>query len=154
MTRNRRYKTEVRVYQAAAGTPFMVARRQLALLAEVMQEHPLLTPYGIGVFEPWRFTRSEREAELAANREQFAGREAVVMETVVWLRENITPIVTPNFSSYSVKHVMEHATGLYVANGEFIAAALIADYTFRYDQPNVLFGMSARDMKRVQSALR
>jgi hypothetical protein len=155
MTRNRRYKAEVRAHQAATGTPYMVARRQIASpLAEAMQQHPLLTPYGIGVFEPRRFTRSEREVELAANRDQLAGREAVVMETVAWLHENITPIKTPNFSSYSVKHVMERTTGLYVTNGEFIAAALIADYTFRYYQPNVLFGMSARDMKRVQSALR
>jgi hypothetical protein len=29
-----------------------------------------------------------------------------------------------------MKHVMEHATGKYVTNGEFIAAALIAGCTF------------------------
>jgi hypothetical protein len=71
------------------------------------------------------------------------------METAEWLRENITPIKTPTFSSYTVKHVMQRVTGVYVTNGEFIAAALVAGYTFKYDQPNVLFGMSARDLRRM-----
>ncbi|QTI50305.1 hypothetical protein [Streptomyces nojiriensis] len=44
---------------------------------------------------------------------------------------------------------MERTTRTYVANGVFIAAALIAGYTFKYEQPNVLFGMSRRDLKRM-----
>ncbi|RSN48287.1 hypothetical protein [Actinomadura sp. WAC 06369] len=156
MTRDRRRKAEIRVYQAAAGTPYMVARRQVALptLAEVMQQHPQLNYFGIGVFEPLRKTAEQRRTELAAGREELAGSEAVVMETAAWLRENITPIKTPTVGSYGMKHVMEHATGVYVTNGEFIAAALIAGYTFKYTVPNVLFGMSARDVKRMNSAPR
>ncbi|MGW2395815.1 hypothetical protein ACWCYY_04615 [Kitasatospora sp. NPDC001664] len=72
-------------------------------------------------------------------------------ETVAWLGENVTRIETPTASSYGVKHVMERAGGAYVTNGVFIAAALIAGYPFKYDQPNVLFGMSARDLNRLRS---
>ncbi|WP_329254890.1 hypothetical protein OG223_29230 [Streptomyces sp. NBC_01478] len=149
MTTNRRRKAEIHAHQAATGTAYLVARRQVAALAEVMQQHPWLNSFGIGVFDPLRKTAEQRRTDLAAGREELAGSGATVMETAAWLRENITPIKTPTASSYSVKHVMERATGRYVTNGEFIAAALVAGYTFKYVQPNVLFGMSARDLKRM-----
>lgn len=155
MTRNRRRKAVIRAYQAATGTAYMVARRQLPpqTVAEVMQQHPRLGSFGIGVFAPMRKTAEQRRVELTADREELAGSEAIVQTTAAWLRENITPIKTPTVSSYSVKHVMQRATGIYVTNGEFIAAALIAGYTYKYAQPNVLFGMSARDLKRINSAI-
>ncbi len=154
MTRNRRRKAEIRTRQAATGTAYMVARRQITppTLAGVMQHHPLLHTFGIGVFEPRGKTPEQRQAEFAAGRVDLAGREAAVLETAAWLRENITPIKTPTVDSYGMKHVMERATHTYVTNGEFIAAALIAGYPFRYVQPNVLFGMSARDVRRVDPA--
>jgi hypothetical protein len=149
MTTNRRRKAEIHAHQAATGKPYLVARRQIIALAEVMQQHPRLNSFGIGVFDPLRKTAEQRRTELAAGREELAGGMTMVMETAAWLRENITPIKTPTVSSYTVKHVMERATGRYVTNGEFIAAALVAGYTFKYDQPNVLFGMSARDLRRM-----
>ena len=122
-------------------------------LTDVMQLHPLLGEFGIGVWDlrvPRGATPEQRRATLAADREELAGREDTVAETAAWLRENITPIKTPGVNSYGMKHVMERATGRYVTNGEFIAAALIAGYAFRYTEgPNVLFGMSARDVRRV-----
>ncbi|WP_405536006.1 hypothetical protein OG787_20840 [Streptomyces sp. NBC_00075] len=149
MTRDRRRKAEIHAHQATTGTPYLVARRQIAALAEVMQQHPRLNSFGIGVFNPLRKTAEQPRTELAARREELAGGVVMVMETVEWLRENITPIKTPTVSSYTVKHVMQRATGRYVTNGVFIAAALVAGYTFKYEQPNVLFGMSARDLKRM-----
>jgi hypothetical protein len=134
----------------------MAARRQITppALAEAMQEHPLLSSFGIGVYAPRRKTPEQRRTELAAGREDLAAREAMVLETAAWLRENITPIKTPTVGSYGMKHVMERATGRYVTNGEFIAAALIVGYTFKYTEPNVLFGMSARDVMRIDSSTR
>lgn len=44
---------------------------------------------------------------------------------------------------------MERVTGRYVTKGEFIAAALVVGCTFKYAQPDVLFGMSAADLKRM-----
>ncbi len=77
------------------------------------------------------------------------------MEIVAWLHDNITPIKTPTFSSYGLKHVLERSLGgWYVTNGEFIAAALIAGYPYKHDAPNPLFGMSARDIKRLEQAAR
>ncbi len=157
MTTNRRQKAEIRARQAATGTAYMVARRQITppTLAEVMQEHPLLNSFGIGVFDPRRKTSEQRRAEFAAGREELVAREATVLEIAAWLRENITPIKTPNFDSYGMKHVVERVVGEYITNGEFIAAALIAGYSFKYGEgPNMQFGMSARDVKRVNSAAR
>ncbi|MEU9334170.1 hypothetical protein AB0D49_13580 [Streptomyces sp. NPDC048290] len=125
-----------------------MAYRQITppTLAEVMQQHPQLGSFGIGVFNASRKTAGQRQAELAADRAKLAGREAIVMETAAWLWENITSTGTPTVSSYTVLHVVERATGRYVSNGDVIAAALIAGYSFEYDQPNVLFGMSDRDL--------
>ena len=152
MTSNRRRKAEIRTFQAATGVPYMEARRQTALptLAEVMEEHPLLNDFGIGAFDPWRKTGQQRLDEIAAGRVRLAASEDRVMEIVFWLRDNITPIKTPKFSSYGLKHVLEHSPcGWYVTNGEFIAAAFIAGYPYKYDAPNPLFGMSARDVRRL-----
>ncbi|GKQ37626.1 hypothetical protein [Streptomyces sp. A012304] len=149
MTDDRRRKAEIRALQAATGLPYLEARRQITAFAEVMRQHPRLNSFGIGVFASHRLTAEQRRDELAVGREELAGRVAVVVETAAWLRENITPIRTPVVSSYTVKHVMQRTTGRYATNGEFIAAALVAGYAFRYDQPNVLFGMSRRDLSRL-----
>src|SRR5690242_3795296 len=102
MTRNRRHKAEIRAHQATTGTAYMVARRQITspTLAEVMQQHPLLSSFGIGVYETRRKTPEQRRTELAAGREELAAGEARVLETVAWLRENIAPIKTPTVGSY------------------------------------------------------
>ncbi|MFJ3902306.1 hypothetical protein [Streptomyces sp. NPDC090025] len=154
MTADRRRKAAIHAHQKATGLPYMVARRQVNDLDAVMQRHPLLNDFGIGVFEPFRKTAEQRRAELDSDRESLLAGVGKVWETVAWLSQNIAPIKTPTVSSYGVKHVMERATGTYVTNGEFIAAALLADYTFTYHQHNVLFGMSGRDLKRVTEASR
>jgi hypothetical protein len=52
-----------------------------------------------------------------------------------------------------MKHVVERAIGKYVTNGAFIAAGFVAGHPFEYTAgPNVLFGMSARDVERIDSA--
>ncbi|HEY9373078.1 hypothetical protein [Streptomyces sp.] len=153
MTRNRRQKTAIRAHQAATETTYLNARRrQLSwpALAKVMEQHEKLNDFGIGVFNPLRMTAEQRRAELAADREKLLRSEDLVTKTGLWLRDNITPIKTPTAGSYTVKHVMEQATGAYATNGVFIAAALIVGYTFRYDPPNVRFGMSERDLNRLR----
>ncbi|WP_067504480.1 hypothetical protein [Actinoplanes sp. TFC3] len=157
MTKNRRGKAEVRSFQAATGLPYMEARRQVTLptLAEVMQQHPQLNDFGIGAFDPWRKTAQQRRDEIAVGRVRLASQEDTVMDVVSWLRDNITPIKTLTFSSYGAKHVLERAPGgWYVSNGEFIAAALIVGYPYRHDAPNTLFGMSRRDVRRLEQAAR
>lgn len=77
-----------------------------------------------------------------------------MLDAADWLRANINPIKTPRLGSYGLKHMLERATDDYISNGEFIAAALIVGYPHRYRQPNVLFGMSARDVKRITKSRR
>nr|WP_221378305.1 hypothetical protein [Actinoplanes polyasparticus] len=63
---------------------------------------------------------------------------------------NVAAIKTPATGSYGMKHVVEDVLGEYVANGELIAAALMAGYPMRYDGgPSATFGMSRRDVETV-----
>ncbi|WP_418960190.1 hypothetical protein [Streptomyces tritici] len=149
MTQNHRQKLWIRAFQAATGTTYLNARRRQLYwptLAEVMEEHPKLGAFGIGVFDSPRLPAPQRRAELAVERERLRRHEDLVVETALWLRDHITPIKTPTAGSYGVKHTIERATGVYLPNGVLIAAAFIVGYPFRYDQPNVLFGMSRRDL--------
>ena len=70
------------------------------------------------------------------------------MKTALWRRDDVTPIKTSTVGSYGVKDSIERATGEYLPNGVLIASAFIVGYPFRYDQPNVWFGMSQRDLNK------
>ena len=50
-----------------------------------------------------------------------------------------------------MKYVMERHAGKNATNGEFTAAALVAGYPHKYPErgPNMLFGMNARSIKRL-----
>lgn len=119
-------------------------------LAEVMEQHPQLNSFGLGVFDPSGKPGRVRDAELAKGRAELAEREARVYEIVAWLRDNLRPIQTPRWDSYGLKHLVEDQLG-YITNGELIAAALIVGYSYRYRTPNVEFGISARDIRRFKS---
>jgi len=153
MTSNRARKRETRAHQAETDTRYVVALRETRprTLAEVMEEHPLLNYFGIGAFNTLRKTPEERRVEVAAQRDELAAHEKGVAEVAAWLRQNIAPIKTPGIGSYSLKHLIEKQMGRYVSNGEAIAAALIVKYAFRYETPNVAFGMSRRDVNRLRT---
>ncbi|MEU3418624.1 hypothetical protein [Streptomyces murinus] len=153
MTQNRRQKLWIRAVQAATDTTYSNARRRqlnLPTLAEVMEEHKRLGNFGIGVFDSPRLATEQRRAKLAVEREHLRRNEDLVVETALWLRDNIMPIKTPTVGSYGVKHLIEQATGAYLPNGVLIASAFIVGYPFRYDQPNVRFGMSQRDLNKLR----
>ncbi|MFI8952638.1 hypothetical protein ACIGO6_39990 [Streptomyces sp. NPDC053750] len=153
MTQNHRQKSWIRAFQAATGTTYLNARRRQLnwpALAEVMEEHERLGNFGIGVFNSPRLAAEQRRAQLAIEREHLRRNEELVAKTALWLRDNITPIRTPTADSYGVKHLIERATGTYLPNGVLIASAFIVGYPFRYDQPNVRFGMSRRDLNKLR----
>ncbi len=128
----------------------MVTNEPTLSLTEVMDQHPQLTAFGIGIFDSPGKTPDERRAAFSEGRRELRANEVGVVEIATWLNENITPIKTPTVGSYHVKHVAERAMGKYVTNGELIAAALVAGYTIRYAKgPNPLLGMSERDLKRI-----
>jgi hypothetical protein len=124
-------------------------------LTEVMELHPLLIRSGFGIAWEKDQTPDDRRAQLADGRTALADSEDLVREIAVWLRDNVTPIKTPTVGSYGMKHIVEDTIGRYVANGELIAAALSAGYSFRHiDGPNASFGMAARDVDRLRKAAR
>ncbi|WP_280454816.1 hypothetical protein [Nocardia brasiliensis] len=141
---------------AKPRTPAVRARTEygpLLSLAEVMQLHPHLSYRGIDAYRKPSRTHAQWQAELAEERRQLASHESSIVELANWLRTSITPIKTPTVGSYGMKHVAENALGTYVSNGELIAAALMACYPHRYyDGPNLAFGMSARDVRRVRES--
>ena len=49
-------------------------------LAQVMEQHPQLNSFGIGVFDSGSKTPEQRQAELADGRRRLVAREAAVME--------------------------------------------------------------------------
>lgn len=121
-------------------------------LAEVMEQHPELTSFGIGVFDQRHKAPDVRAAEMAKERADLVAGEANVHKVVAWLRDNtLRPTKTPSSNSYALKHLVERRIG-YVTNGEFIAAALIVGYPHLYRTPNVLFGINARDLERVSGS--
>lgn len=119
-------------------------------LALTMDREPHLNLNGFGPGS-YSGTLEERRARAAAWRLQLRARAEQVEEVRDWLQHNIAPRKTLNDDahSYSLKHIAERAMGTYVSNGELIAAAIIAGYTYRrprYGSPNTVFGMSSRSI--------
>ena len=54
--------------------------------------------------------------------------------------------INRNAHSYMLKHLAEAKIGRYVANGQFICAAIHLDFRWKYidDSPNAVFGISQR----------
>ena len=121
-------------------------------LTEVMEQHPQLNSFGIGAYDARSKTPEQRDAETVERRSELLRREPIVMQLVEWLDRNVSSIQTPTQDSYSVKGLIERSRGEYITNGELIAAALIAGYPHKYAVPNVLFGMSQRDLNRARIA--
>lgn len=129
--------------------------RQLAM---VMNREPRLNRFGFG---PGQFARTiqERRAQLAEWRGELRASASHVDEVREWLVLNIEPRQTINADagSYGLKHLAESDLGAYVANGELIAAAIIAEYAYRSgaaDSPNAVFGMSSRSITALRRRVR
>lgn len=154
--RRRRGEPPVQRAESAgpAEAPPAVVFGPMPSLAEIMEQHRLLSYFGFGVFPSIGQTYAQYRVELAAERARLAEHEESVQEIAIWLHDNVRPIMKPTIGSYTMKHVVENAIGRHVSNGELIAAALIAGYPYRGDHPNADFGMSARDVDRLRKAAR
>lgn len=51
-------------------------------------------------------------------------------------------------TSYDLKHDMEHINRLYVTNGQFIVAALLAGFDIKECSPNVSLNVSGQDLRK------
>lgn len=119
-------------------------------LAVVMTMEPSLNFNGFG---PGSFAKSieERKRNFADWRAELRRRAQHVDEVRLWLLANVVPRATrnPDAYSYRLKHLAEEGLGGYVANGEVIAAAIIAGYAYKpdgNDSPNATFAMSSKSI--------
>jgi len=68
-----------------------------------------------------------------------------------WLKDvRHTKGISRRYGSYALKHWVERASGVYIPNGVFIAAAIHAGYRVERigDSPNAFFNMHAADLRR------
>lgn len=124
-------------------------------LESVMAEFPALCSNGMGVFDAHRKSPDARGRELAQQRGELLQHAEHIAHVADFLRARIRPIQTCTVDSYSLKHAVENAMGVYTTNGEAIAAALMAGYPWKHiEGPNVDFGRSAPDYKALPKQAR
>ena len=122
----------------------------------VLAQEATLTRYGLGVFEPWRKTPEQREAEL------IKGREAMLlpyhMGEFIRARDFLSQFahratINTKISSYGLKHQAEQfyrergAGASYVSNGLLIAAAVHLGFKIKQvgDSPNPYFNLGSKN---------
>ncbi|MFE5549461.1 hypothetical protein ACFQ71_37400 [Streptomyces sp. NPDC056534] len=111
-------------------------------LDQLMSDHPTLTSEGYGRST---LVPADKEPELRAG---LASDLTSVQEAAAWIAElGWTSAVSDDSpSSYHLKHVMEDATGQYVTNGAFIAAALLAGVPVKLNGLNPPIGVSPQSL--------
>lgn len=68
-----------------------------------------------------------------------------------WIRANLRHgcRINRQHSSYGLKHVMEGHTGVYVCNGEFIVAMLLAGFKMNTINYNPAFNVFTSDVRSI-----
>lgn len=96
-------------------------------IAEVKAKYPDLTQFGFGGEGEIRMDAVNLCAEWLLKHDGLDRRKTVNTAS----------------SSYGLKHVVERVTGQYIANGEFICAALALGYKIKRlkDNPNACFNI-------------
>ncbi len=73
----------------------------------------------------------------------------IALEVAEWMAENL-PKGACRYSSYGLKHLVEHLVRGYVANGEAIMAAAMLDYPITRDRINAIIKVDGRALRRLQ----
>ena len=96
-------------------------------IKEVQAKHPTLTQFGFGGEGEIRLDAVNLCAEWLLKHDGLDRRKTINTAS----------------SSYGLKHVVERVMGQYVANGEFICAALVLGYKMKKlkDNPNAYFNI-------------
>ncbi len=122
----------------------------------LLQAHPLLSDHGHPGKSRLNRTWEARQAAFLRDREILRASADRVQPAADWLAtlEPTKRADTRSPGSYWLKHVMERATGTYVTNGAFIAAALLLDIPVHvfHDGPNPGVGVSWRSVNRLEAA--
>jgi hypothetical protein len=126
------------------------------LIERAIRAVPNLTYFGAGLYRPETFDAAATAAGIVAGQAQLRAAVHEVALCAEWLDGiGATKRVWRGGSSYGFKHGVEgwlrrQGRPAYIANGSFIAAAVGLDYPFATAGPNVHFGLSLRDLKRVR----
>jgi len=128
-----------------------------ALIEKAILAVPTLTHFGVGLHRPETFDAAAATAGIVAGRAQLRAAVHEVALCAEWLDGiRATKRAWCGGSSYGFKHGVEgwlrrQGRPAYIANGSFIAAAVGSGrYPFVIVGPNVRFGISLRDLKRVR----
>lgn len=124
-------------------------------LAVVLNQEPHLNRFGFGAGAFNRRSLAERRADVAQWRSELRENAEAVEQVREWLVEHIEPrkSINTDLGSYTLKHLAENSLGFYVANGELIAAAIIAGFGYRREDgtsPNATFAMSSRSVNAIR----
>ncbi len=135
------------------------------IVAAALERESRLTYFGIGVFQEHQKRRQAWlngqgpdaiEQELQASRQELARALPEVAASVDWIKQQrLIGSFNRRHSSYGYKHSVERwlrgrGSGVYVANGAFIAAALGMRLDARlhdFGSPNMLFKFSERTVR-------
>lgn len=104
----------------------------------VQAREPCLTAFGFGVYEQDQRTAHDVEVEFRGERDEMLtfpclGEFALCCK---WLgRLTHTKTVNRKFTSYGLKHRVEHMCGTYISNGMFIASAVHMGFLVRRAGP-------------------
>ncbi|WP_454232223.1 hypothetical protein [Mycolicibacterium fortuitum] len=147
MTTNRSHKELVRAAVDATGRNYAEMARLAKQFDTTLEQNPRLSANGLGLSRDPRTTLAQQRADFERHRRELRAGFVSVVRVLLWLQSSIGMIKTPTHSSYYLKHVAEKSLQHYVTNGEFIAAALMADYPMK-DRGglNPLFGVRKRDV--------
>ncbi len=121
----------------------------------VMEAHPLLTHFGMGIYFDRNKTLEERNRDFEANRKSLANAENECERACQFLTHvNARKTIDTRSSSYGLKHAVERymknlaeVENPYVANGSFIVAALHMGFEMapsHAGSPNVCFNFSRK----------
>lgn len=80
---------------------------------------------------PWIWTRSSKGQDWDKRQELVSDMPKDKQQIVLaWIKSELKPRKTPNtnHSSYSLKHVFERDTGIYMTNNQFKDAMLLCGY--------------------------
>jgi hypothetical protein len=133
-------------------TPTLTMEHALEI---VMKHTPLLTRFGIDVYDGQSLNTRTKQAQRRQGRQEL--REDIQTFTCVYdVFDQIGHAKTMmRYSSYGLKHYIENFLGTYVANGTCIAAAIAQGFRWKRcsaTSPNVYFNMAREDLVGLQHA--
>lgn len=125
-------------------------------IQKILDLHPQLNDFGIGLYEHGRgLTSEELKCQLEKNRQELLESEEACTRACQWL-QSLEKVKTINLdaSSYAIKHYAEPVIG-YLTNGQLITAAIHSGFAYKMNEgPNVHFGISKKSLRNAFNILK